>query len=168
MRFLVIGGTQLSGPFLLRRLLRGGHAVTIFHRGNHLQNVPAGVEQILAPREPGPEADRYHLRAFAGQFRRLRPDVVIHMIAFTREDAEAFVSVFKGLAGRAVVPSSSDVYRVMGIINRTEAGPPVPVPIDEGGPLRERPSVHGALYEKQLARHAPGWSCERSTAPSSL
>ena len=71
------------------------------------------------------------------------------MIAFTREDAEAFVSVFKGMAGRAVVPSSSDVYRVMGILNRTESGPPVPVPIDEDGPLRRKPSIHGDRAEKQ-------------------
>ena len=149
MKLLIIGGTQLTGPFLVRRLIEAGHHVTLFHRGNHPRNVPAGVDQILAPREPGPADDRFHLAAFAAEFRRFSPDVAIHMMAFTREDAEAFVSVFRGVAGRVVVPSSSDVYRVMGIINRTEPGPPVPVPIDEDGPLRERPSIHGARSEKQ-------------------
>lgn len=149
MRFLIIGGTQLSGPFLVRHLISAGHHVTVYQRGNHPCNIPAGVEQIMAPRESGPSADRLHLRTFADDFRRARPDVVIHMIAFTREDAEAFVSVFTGVANRAVVASSSDVYRVMGILNRTESGPPVPVPIDEDGPLRQKPSIHGDRAEKQ-------------------
>jgi nucleoside-diphosphate-sugar epimerase len=146
---LVIGGTRLSGPFLVRDLVRGGHRVSLYNRGNNSHLVPTGVEQILAPREQGPPSDKYHLRAFADQFRRLKPDVVVHMIAFTREDAEAFVSVFKGVAGRAVVPSSSDVYRAMGIINRTEPGPPIPVPIGEDAPLREKLSLHGPSYEKR-------------------
>ncbi|HZZ43344.1 MAG TPA: NAD-dependent epimerase/dehydratase family protein [Tepidisphaeraceae bacterium] len=149
MRILIIGGTRLSGPFLVRQLSGMGHAVTIFHRGNHLENVPTGVRQIIAPKESGEGPDRYHLRAFAEGFRALGADVVIHMIAFTREDAEVFVEVFRGIAGRAVVAGSSDVYRVMGIINRTEEGERVPVPIDENGPLRVKPSLHGASSEKK-------------------
>jgi nucleoside-diphosphate-sugar epimerase len=130
-------------------LRQRGHHVTVFHRGNHAHNVPPDVDQIIAPRDPGPAEDRYHLRAFAGEFRARRPDVVVHMIAFTREDAEAFVRVFKGLASRAVVVSSSDVYRPMGILNRTESGPPVSVPIDEDGDLRRELSIHGARSEKR-------------------
>jgi nucleoside-diphosphate-sugar epimerase len=149
LRFLIIGGTKLSGPFLVRRLVGDGHHVTLYHRGNNSHNVPGGVEQIIAPKESGPPEDRYHLRSFAEEFGHMRPDVVIHMIAFAREDAETFVTVFKGIAGRAVVPSSSDVYRAMGIINRTEAGPPIPVPIDENAPLREKLSIHGSDYEKR-------------------
>jgi nucleoside-diphosphate-sugar epimerase len=149
MRVLVIGGTSLSGPFLVRDLVRMGHGVTVYNRGNHPENVPAGVEWVAAPREEGAVGDRYHLRAQAGRLRAVRPDVVVHMIAFTREDAEAFVDVFRGNVGRAVVVSSSDVYRVMGILNRTEGGPLVPVPIDEEGPLRRELSVHGTRSEKR-------------------
>jgi nucleoside-diphosphate-sugar epimerase len=149
LRFLIIGGTQLSGPFLVRRLMAAGHHVALYHRANHSHNVPGGVEQIIAPQESGPPSDKYHVRRFAEAFGRVRADVVIHMIAFTREDAEIFLSVFKGIVGRAVVPSSSDVYRAMGIINRTEPGPPIPVPIDENAPLREKLSIHGSDYEKR-------------------
>ncbi len=149
MRILIIGGTRLSGPFLVRNLLRLGHQVLLFHRGNNTQNIPTGVEQILAPPQPGTSPDRYQLRNFAEAFRSFKPDVAIHMIAFTRDDAEIFVETFRGVASRVVVPSSSDVYRVMGILNRTESGPPVPVPIDENGPLREKLSVHGAGNEKR-------------------
>lgn len=149
MRILIIGGTRLSGPFLTRHLMKMGHAVTIFHRGNNLANVPAGVGQIIASKDAGEGEDRLGLRAFADQIRAVRADVVIHMIAFTRADAEIFVEVFRGMAGRAVVAGSSDVYRVMGIINRTEEGERVLVPIDENGPLREKPSLHGIKAEKK-------------------
>ena len=109
----------------------------MYHRGDHAAAVPDGVEQIIAPAEAGPTTDRYHLGVFADRFRARQPDVVVHMIAFTRDDASAFVRVFNGVAGRAVVLSSSDVYRVMGRINRTEPGPPLAVPLDEEAPLRE-------------------------------
>jgi nucleoside-diphosphate-sugar epimerase len=149
MRILIIGGTRLSGPFLVRSLQRAGHEVLLYHRGNNSENVPVGVQQIIAPAQSGPSQDRYHLHAFAERFRSFKPGVVIHMIAFTREDAQAFVEIFRGVARRAVVAGSSDVYRVMGILNRTEPGPAVPVPIDENGPLRERPSIHGELHDKR-------------------
>jgi nucleoside-diphosphate-sugar epimerase len=149
MRVLIIGGTGLSGPFLVRELLEPGHRMMLFHRGTNAQNVPAGVEQIIAPMHIGATPDRYHLRAFASQFRAFAPEVVVHMIAFKREDAEIFIETFRGVARRAVVASSSDVYRVMGILNRTETGPPVPVPIDEDGPLREKLSIHGERAEKR-------------------
>jgi hypothetical protein len=59
MNVLVMGGAQLSGPFLVRDLLRAGHRVTLFHRGNHPRNVPVGVGEILAPREADERADRF-------------------------------------------------------------------------------------------------------------
>jgi nucleoside-diphosphate-sugar epimerase len=149
MNILVIGGTQLTGPFLARALLKMGHRVTLFHRGNHPENVPAGAEQIIAPRDHGPAEDRLHLRAFASEFRAVAPDVVVDMIAFTREDATVFVEVFGDLAGRSVVVSSSDVYRSAGIINRTEPGPPIPVPIDENGSLRRQPLRRDASKDKR-------------------
>ena len=49
MRILILGGTRLSGPFLVRQLLALGHHVTIFHRNNNPYNVPAGVDQIVGP-----------------------------------------------------------------------------------------------------------------------
>ena len=147
-RILIIGGTQLSGPHAVRQLLAAGHHVTLYNRGNH--PIPAGAEQIGAPREPGDAHDRYHLIAHAETFARVRPDVVIHMIAFTRADAETFVRVFKPIAGRAVVVSSSDVYLVMGRCNRTEPGPPVPVPLTEDAPQRQKPSIHGLERDKRF------------------
>jgi nucleoside-diphosphate-sugar epimerase len=120
----------------------------LYNRGNHA--IPAGADHIAAPREPGDVSDRYHLAAHADAFRRARPDVVVHMIAFTRADAEAFVRVFAGVAGRAVVVSSSDVYLPMGRINRTEPGEIVPVPLLEDAPQRRKPSIHGPARDKRF------------------
>jgi nucleoside-diphosphate-sugar epimerase len=47
------------------------------------------------------------------------------------------VEVFRGVAERAVVLSSGDVYRAYGVFHGTEAGPVEPVPLTEDSPLRE-------------------------------
>lgn len=56
--------------------------------------------------------------------------------------------MFRGIAARAVVISSSDVYRAFGRLWRTEPGPPDPVPLTEESPLRERLSPDGLAYDK--------------------
>lgn len=51
MNILIIGGTRFQGPFLVSHLLDAGHAVTIFHRGNHyVQNWP-NLTSIIGDRE---------------------------------------------------------------------------------------------------------------------
>jgi len=67
------------------------------------------------------------------------------MLAFTRADA-ARIGAFAGVAHRAVVASSCDVYRAYGRLWRTEPGPPDPVPLTEDSPLRERVIDEG--YDK--------------------
>jgi nucleoside-diphosphate-sugar epimerase len=165
-RILIIGGTRFIGPFLVRQLAEQGHHVIVYHRGDHAAAVPEGVEQIIAPAEAGPPSDRYHLGVFADRFRARQPDVVVHMIAFTRDDAMVFARVFKGVAGRAVVLSSSDVYRVMGRINRTEPGPAIPLPLNEDSPLREKLSIHGEDYEKRWVEQVV--AAESSLRPTLL
>ena len=46
------------------------------------------------------------------------------------------VKHFRGVARRAVVITSCDVYRAFGRLWRTEPGPPDPVPLTEDSPLR--------------------------------
>jgi nucleoside-diphosphate-sugar epimerase len=147
MRIHIILGTQHSRPVVVRQNHQRRHQVALYNRGKH--PTPAGAAHIPAPRETGPAEDRYHLAGHVETFRRVRPDVVVHMIAFTRDDAEAFVRVFSGLARRAVIVSSSDVYLPMGLLNRTESGPPVLGPMNEDAPQRRQPSLHGPVHEKQ-------------------
>ena len=65
------------------------------------------------------------------------PDVVVHMWAMTEMDAESLVHTFRGVASRAVVVSSSDVYRAYGRLTGLESGSPDPIPLSESAPLRE-------------------------------
>ncbi len=149
MRVLIIGGTRFTGPELCRRLMAAGHQVTVYHRGNHAGNIPSGVEQIPAPKNSPRKADHCYLRESAPALRAVRADVVINMVAYRREDAQAFVEVFGGAAGRTVVPSSVDVYLAYGRIHGTEPGPIVPMPLHEESPLRQKLSIHAEGYEKR-------------------
>lgn len=142
MRVLVIGGTHLSGPFLVEALVSAGHEVFVCHRGEHEVSLSATVAHI--------HADKADLHGTLGrELRALHADVVVHMVALTRDDGRSLMEALSGHAGRVVVPSSADVYRAFGRIHRTEPGPPDPVPLRENAPLREELSIHGEEYEKR-------------------
>jgi nucleoside-diphosphate-sugar epimerase len=126
MRVLVLGGTSLTGPFLVRRLNALGHQVTVFHRGDHETPLPEGVGHLHGDFQNPPR-----------ELRALAPDVVVHMWALTEADAVRFLELFRGFAGRAVAISSGDVYRAYGRLQRLESGPPGPIPLSEDAPLRE-------------------------------
>jgi nucleoside-diphosphate-sugar epimerase len=146
MRILVIGGTRLTGPYIVRSLVAKGHQVTVFHRGQTQADLPPSVNHILG--------DKNNFADFGPEFKRLAPEVVLDMVAYTRQDAETLMYMFKGIARRVVVPSSSDVYRVYGRLHGTEPGPPDPIPLAEEAPLREKLSVHGEEYEKRWVEQA--------------
>src|SRR5207245_1254933 len=124
MRVLIIGGTRFTGPFVVRGLVERGHDVTVFHRGEHEgDDLPPEVHHLTGDRRD--EASATPL------LRGAAPDVVIDMVAFTRQDAESLVRTFRGIAKRIVVPSSQDVYRAYGRLHRTEPGPPDRTPLTE-------------------------------------
>jgi nucleoside-diphosphate-sugar epimerase len=126
MRILILGGTALTGPYAVRRLHSLGHEVTVFHRGEHEAELPANVRHLHGDFSHPPRD------AFDPA-----PDVVVHMWAMTEMDAESFVRTFRGVASRAVVVSSGDVYRAYGRLTGLEPGPPDPIPLSESAPLRE-------------------------------
>jgi nucleoside-diphosphate-sugar epimerase len=128
MRVLVIGGSRFLGPLVVRRLVGLGHEVAVFHRGQTQAELPPGVEHILG--------DRHDLGAYLAQFRRLSPEVVVDMIAFHEADALGLVATFRGLARRAVVISSGDVYQAYGRFLGLEPGPIEPAPLAEDSPER--------------------------------
>lgn len=126
MRILILGGTTLTEPYVVRWLHSLGHDITVFHRGVHEDELPRGVRHLhgdlaLLPREVFDPA----------------PDVVVHMWAMTEMAAESFLERFRGVASRAVVISSGDVYRAYGRLMDLESGPPDPIPLTEDAPLRE-------------------------------
>ena len=126
MRVLVLGGTALTGPFVVRRLCGLGHEVTVFHRGEHEVDLPGGVCHIHGSLADPP-----------AELRRLVADVVVDMWAMNQAHAAAFLDLFRSVAGRVVVISSCDVYRAYGRLQRLETGPPDATPLTENSPLRE-------------------------------
>lgn len=141
MKILIIGGTHLTGPFIVQNLLRQGHEVALFHRKKSATPLNSDVVEILD--------DKKNLTQHLSFFKKFAPEIVLHMIALTRDDAELFMNVFQGIARRVVVPSSIDVYQVYGRLLGTEPGEPNSEPLTEESPLREKLSVRGESYEKR-------------------
>jgi nucleoside-diphosphate-sugar epimerase len=127
-RVLFLGGTAFTGPYAVRELIERGHDVTVFHRGSREPELLEGVRHV--------HGDIADFQSFSGELRNLEPDVVVDMLAFVPEDGRR-VLAFKGVARRAVVVSSADVYRAFGRLRRSEPGPLEPLPLTEESPLRE-------------------------------
>jgi len=132
MRCLIVGGTRIIGPHVVRRLHARGWDIAVLHRGVHRAVLPEGVLRI-ADESAGIPVLRVPLAA-----QRFEPDVVLHMIAMGERDAEAAMDAFAGRAARIVVLSSGDVYRAYGRFVGTEPGPIEPTPLTENAPLRDR------------------------------
>lgn len=120
LRVLVVGGSGFVGSAAVARLRERGAEVATFHRGE-------GADI---------RGDRRELAAHREAFARLAPDVVLDTIAYTERDAAGLVAAFRGVARRAVVLSSQDVYAGYGRLLRLESGPPDARPSDEGARLR--------------------------------
>jgi nucleoside-diphosphate-sugar epimerase len=132
MRCLIIGGTRVIGPYVVKKLQLSGWNVAVLHRGIHEAALPANVQRFTDEFAGIPV-----LRVPSAAI-RFAPDVVLHMIAMGEQDAGAAMAIFAGHAGRIVVLSSGDVYRAYGRFVGTEPGPIEPTPLNEDAPLREQ------------------------------
>jgi nucleoside-diphosphate-sugar epimerase len=85
MRALLVGGTGLISVGIIKHLLARGADVTMFNRGKRPSSVPNSVKHIVGDRN-----DKSFETCFTG-----RPfDVVIDMICFSPQQAEASVRAF--------------------------------------------------------------------------
>ncbi|MEM6925493.1 MAG: NAD-dependent epimerase/dehydratase family protein [Myxococcota bacterium] len=133
-RILFIGGTAFMGARAVARLVDDGHDVTVFHRGQ-TDRVPDGVQHL--------HGDRADLLAHREAFRALRPDVVVHMLAATAQDAWDARQTFEGMVDRLVLASSIDVVAAYGRLVTPSEEPRFPTPLDESSALR------AALYPRR-------------------
>lgn len=99
---LVIGGTGLISTGITRQLVAKGHDVTALTRGERDADVPSSVSFVTGDRN-----DTERLREAAAE---VSPDVVIDMVCFDPEQAEAAVDVFRGAIDQYVFCSTIDVY----------------------------------------------------------
>jgi nucleoside-diphosphate-sugar epimerase len=129
---LVLGGTRFVGPFAIRALVEAGHEVTIFHRGRSEPDLPKPVRHV--------HGDFASFGDHVDELRSLQPEVVVDLVPFI-DKAGHGVGHFAGVAERAVVLTSGDVYRAFARLLGSEPGPPDPVPLREDAPLRTRPSA---------------------------
>jgi nucleoside-diphosphate-sugar epimerase len=100
MRILVMGGTRFIGVYLTQLLVKQGHEVTLFNRGNKPAPVE-GVKQIK-----GDRTDSTDLQQLA----KLEFDAVFDNNGRELSDTQPLAEMFKGRIQHFVYMSSAGVY----------------------------------------------------------
>ena len=137
MKFLVLGGTALTGPHVIRQLV--GHHVTTLSRNKR---------QIIT--EKTVKGDRLFTSNIERALISSDPDVVIDMVPFTVDGARALVDAFAewGKQVPVVALSSIDVYASYARIHNTEQFGQQITPAREDAQLRTQLGAEGAAYDK--------------------
>lgn len=147
MKILLIGGSGFIGPSTITALQKGGHQITIFHRGK--TRAPQGTEEILG--------DRQFLQDHQPEFRQQKFDVVVDFVLSSARQAVQLMDTFRGIAGRVVALSSMDVYRAWGVFYGFEAGGLQELPVTEDSDLRSSRNVYPAENLNRLRTMIYPW-----------
>ena len=147
MRILLIGARGFIGPSVIERLQRAGHSLILFDRGGR-NDLHADLEHITG--------DRQNIGAYAAEFRRAQPEVVVDLILSSGRQAIELMRTFTGIARRVVAISSIDVYRACGVLHGSEPGPLQAVPLTEDSELRTRLETYPPDRVKML-QQVFGW-----------
>jgi nucleoside-diphosphate-sugar epimerase len=102
MEVLIVGGTGLISQSIVWLLLKQGHEVTCFNRGE-TGILPSDVRHL--------QGDRRDRETFENNMRKKRFDAVIDMISFTAEDAQSSLRAFSD-AGHFVFCSTTCTYGI--------------------------------------------------------
>ena len=105
MKMAVLGGTRFIGPFIVRHLARQGHQVAVYHRGKTECDFVEDVQHVTIDRDIRGQT--------AAALRDSRPDAVIDMCGFRREQFEEIVAGDLDLQ-HYVFCSSTAVYGQIG------------------------------------------------------
>jgi len=102
MDVLIIGGTGTISRAIVQALLRRGHTVTIFARGQNADPPPLEVRLLRGDRRDRP--------AFEATLAAERFDAAIDMISFSAEDATSTMRALAGRVGQLVHCSTVMTY----------------------------------------------------------
>ena len=131
MHILILGGTHLTGPWIIKSLYELGHKITIFNRGQTQYNLPPEINRIYG--------DRRHLINHITELQKLAPDIVIDMNAMTESDAQQLIDIFSaGITSRLIVISSGDVYMAHEKFCESHSNVYEPIPLHENSRLRKQ------------------------------
>ena len=136
MNLLIIGGTRNLGYFLVHRLLKDGHRLTVLNRGLSGDSLPDTVARL--------RVDRTNVQQMRRALDGRSFDAVVDMVLFQGAEAEAITDILRGKIQHYIFISSGQVYLVRDQVERpfTEA--------DYDGPLIEQPVTNTYDYEEWL------------------
>jgi len=140
MRVLVIGGTALIGPHVIREL--SAYGVHDLHTMTR-----SGKSYYCETSHTVNRRDRKFLQKAISE---IKPDVLVDMIPFTTEDANYLVASLDNLHLEipVIAISSIDVYAAYACLHQTEMLPPQKCPLTEGMELRKELGPEGSEYNK--------------------
>lgn len=138
LRVLLIGGTALIGPHVIRELMSND----VFD----LHTLTRQGKKYYC--ETAHQADRRDLPALSSAISRIRPDVIVDMIPFTAVDASNLVSAITGSDTKLIAVSSIDVYSAYACLHQTENTPVQTGPLTETMPVRKALGPEGIAYDK--------------------
>lgn len=149
MNILIIGGTIFLGRHIVEAAVKGGHTVTIFHRGKHNPHLFPEVEKLHGDR-------RSNVSALRGR----TWDAVIDTCGYVRQDVRTVGAALKDATDHYTYVSSISVYNDMSprtITEDAEVGTPEDPDTEEVtgatyGPLK-------ALCERTAEEYFPGKTC---------
>ena len=120
MKVLVMGGTRFNGLALVNELVKHGHDVTVFNRGQSEAVLPRAVRRLYG--------DRNNHEQLTEILKKEDFDVVQDISGYTIEDVRPLFDAFKGRIGHYIFAGSTVVYadtNVLPIREETHA-------VDEG------------------------------------
>jgi nucleoside-diphosphate-sugar epimerase len=144
MKVLVIGGTGYIGSHTVEELVRRGHNVSVFARGQTRAHLAEDVALIKGDR---------HNREDLTRARSLRFDAIIDINAYTREETQTVINLFDGLLSRFVHLSTLSACRQTSLL-----------PFDENDPLVTDPTDSYG-YNKAECERALRWAHTKSGFP---
>lgn len=128
MKILIFGGTRFTGPYIVRKLAEDGNEIILFHRKKKNLDFQGNVTEIFG--------DRHKLFEHKDELKKIKPDLIIDMIALSEKDAVDLIDIFED-SPRVIVVSSADVYKAYGkLIGLHESDLEKTESLSEDSPLR--------------------------------